>query len=134
MIRADHPLDIKRGGVCIYHKDCLAVAVLNFTLLSECIIVEIVVDNKKVILLTLYRSPSQCPETFPEFLNNFEIDLQTIYSLQPLLFTVLGDFNAKSSNWCSDFVAPSHPLTKIPSYGPDICIVYTKSGRYVCIF
>ena len=102
MIRVDHLLDIKRGGVCIYHKDCLAVAVLNFTLLSECIILEIVVDNKKVILITLYRSPSQCPETFAEFLNNFENDLQTIYSLQPFLITVLGDFNAKSSNWCSD--------------------------------
>ena len=48
MIRADNPMDIKRGGVCIYHKDCLAVTVQNFSLLSECIILEIEVDNKKL--------------------------------------------------------------------------------------
>ena len=64
MIRADHPMDIKRGGVCVYHKDYLGVAVLNFSLLTECIILEIEVDNKKTILLTLHRSPSQSSEVF----------------------------------------------------------------------
>ena len=100
MIRADHPMDIKRGGVCLYYRDSLAATVLNFSRLSECIILEIEVDKKKIILLTLYRSPSQSPDTFAEFLENFENDLNSIYTLQPFLIIALGDFNAKSSNWC----------------------------------
>ena len=100
MIRADHPMNIKRGGVCVYYKDYLAATILNFSHLSECIILEFEVDNKKIVLVTLYRSPSQCPETFAEFLDNFENDLRTIYTLQPFMIIVLGDFNAKLSNWC----------------------------------
>ena len=68
----------------------------------ECIILEIEVDNKKIILLTLYRSPSQYPEVFTKFSENFENNLKTTYSFQPFFIIVLGYFNAKSSNWCSD--------------------------------
>ena len=92
MIRAGHPMDIKCGGICLYHKNYLAVNVLNFNFLSECIIMEVEIHNKKIILFNLYRSPSQCPEVFFEFMENFE------KCLKFFLITVLGDFNAKSSN------------------------------------
>ena len=52
----DHPKDIKLGRVCVYYKDYLG-TILNFSLLTEWIILEIEVDNKKISLLSLYRSP-----------------------------------------------------------------------------
>ena len=53
-----------------------------------------------MIFIALYRSPSQSSDEFETFLNNFESDLGIISSLIPYIFTILGDFNAKSSNWC----------------------------------
>ena len=88
-------MDIKRGGLCVYYKDYLAATILNFSHLSECIILKFEVDNKDIVLLTLYRSPPQCLKTYAEFLDNFENDLRIIYTLQPFMIIVLGDFNAK---------------------------------------
>ena len=35
LIRADNPNNIKRGGVCIYHRDSLPVKVINMNILNE---------------------------------------------------------------------------------------------------
>ena len=103
LFRADHPLDVKRGGVCVYYKSCLPINVLNISMLSECIILELSLEDKNLFFSSLYRSPSQSPEEFEHFLENFEHNLQRITDLNPFLVTVLGDFNAKSSNWwCGD--------------------------------
>ena len=37
LIRVDHPLDQKRGGICIYHKDFLPIKVNNESNLKECL-------------------------------------------------------------------------------------------------
>ena len=58
IIRADYPGNIKRGGVCIFHKDTLPIRFLNIFQLNECIAVEIVYENKKCVIVSLYRSPS----------------------------------------------------------------------------
>ena len=59
IIRADHPLNLKRGGVCIYFKESLPLNILNVSPLQECLVVEVLYENKKCYLVTLYRSPSQ---------------------------------------------------------------------------
>ena len=41
VIRADHPSNTKRGGVCIYYKGSLSVRALNLTNLSERIVKDI---------------------------------------------------------------------------------------------
>ena len=56
-------------------------------------------DGNKTFFLSLYRSPSQSHEEFDIFLQNFESDLDYISNQNPFLVTILGDFNAKSSNW-----------------------------------
>ena len=71
---------------------------------------EIEVDNKKLILFNLYRSPSQSPEVFAEFIENFENCLKNIYNSQPFMITVVGDFNAKSSNWCSSDISSNEGI------------------------
>ena len=83
LIRADHPPNTKRDGVCIYYKHALA---LSFSV-------------KLCIFISLYRSPSQSPGVFEKSTDNFEHKLDKIANKNPYLIVIPGDFNAKSSNW-----------------------------------
>ena len=47
----------------------------------------------------LYRSPSQSHDVFESFADNLELNLETIANRNPYLIVIIGDFNAKSSNW-----------------------------------
>ena len=46
MYHADHPSDVKRGGVCIYYKTMLPLKVLSTNFLRECINFEASIRNK----------------------------------------------------------------------------------------
>ena len=78
LIRADHPLDIKRGGVGIYHKDDMKIRNLDIPGLSESLLCEINLDNKKGYLLLIYRSPNQSDDEFETFSFNFENTLSNL--------------------------------------------------------
>ena len=58
LIRSDHPSNTNRGGVCIYYKESLGVRVVNITSLTECLICEVTMQNKKGYAVVVYRSPS----------------------------------------------------------------------------
>ena len=62
--RADHPSNSKRGGVCIYYKEFLAVQTLNNIGLPECLVCKVCLGNKTGDVVVTYRSPSQ---TYLEF-------------------------------------------------------------------
>ena len=49
--------------------------------------------------VTLYRSPSQSQDDLTTFLDNFEMTLDLVSKKNPFLFVVLGEFNAKLSQW-----------------------------------
>ena len=72
LVRADHPNNIKRGGVCIYYKESLPVRVISLPYLKEALLLEMTYNNKKVIVSVIYRSPSQNNSEFDLFLSNFE--------------------------------------------------------------
>ena len=57
-MRADLPLNSKRGGVCIYYKNCLPLQNINVNYLSECMNFKIMIGNKICNFITLYSSPS----------------------------------------------------------------------------
>ena len=38
LIRADHPNNVKKGGVYIYYKESIAVQIVNIIFLSECLL------------------------------------------------------------------------------------------------
>ena len=38
LVRADHPDNIKRGGVCTYYKESLPVGVISLTYLKEALL------------------------------------------------------------------------------------------------
>ena len=89
----------KRGGVCAYIRESLPVRCLSNAYLQECLILEISINNKKGYVVSLYRSPSQTPDEFDSFINNFEKLIIDIYSRKADFVLMIGDFNAKSCNW-----------------------------------
>ena len=95
----DHPLNIKRGGVCIYYKISLSLKIKNIQYLQECINFEIKIKDKLCNFITLYRSPNQCQDDFESFINNIELNLDSIMTNNPFLTVILDDFNDKSSIW-----------------------------------
>ena len=58
MVRADHPNNVKRGGVCGYVTESLPVRNFSNSYLSECLTLEVTISNKKDYVITLYRSLS----------------------------------------------------------------------------
>ena len=53
LVRSDHPLNSKRGGVCIYYKNYLPLRIISVNYLSECINFEIMIGNKICNFITL---------------------------------------------------------------------------------
>ena len=101
LVRSDHPLNSKHGGVCIYYKNYLPLRIITVNYLYECINFEIMIGNKIYNFITLYRSPSQNQDNFQAFIDNLEMNLETLAQINPYLMVFLGDFNAKSKHWCS---------------------------------
>ena len=96
---ADHPSNTKRGGFCIYYKHLLTFKLLNIHYLKECMNFEISFGGKICNFISLYCSPSQSSDTFKDFVDNLELNLDKIANKSPYLLVFFGDFNVKSSNW-----------------------------------
>ena len=58
LYREDHPLNVKRRGVCIYHNFFLPLTIKNIHYLQECINFEIKIKGKLCNFIRLYRSPN----------------------------------------------------------------------------
>ena len=70
MVRADHPNNVKRAGVCAYVRESLPVCNFSNSYLSECLTLEVTTGNKKGYVITLHRSPSQTSDKPQSFINN----------------------------------------------------------------
>ena len=99
LIRVDHPSNQKQGGICIYHKDFLPIKVTNVSCLKKCLNFSLSVHGKQCNITLIYRSPGQSSEESDTFLSNFELLIDYIANRNP--FVSIGDFNARSNNWCS---------------------------------
>ena len=78
LLRANHPSNSKRGGVCLYFKEHLPLIRRNdLNILQECLVTEIIVDNKKCFFACLYRSPNQNHEELENFNSNLDLLFQT---------------------------------------------------------
>ena len=84
---------------CVYYKSFLPLIVSGVHLLEECIIFDLIISNKLCSFVALYRSPSQSQDDFATFSDNFEMTLDLVSKKNPFLIVVLGDFNAKLSQW-----------------------------------
>ena len=66
--RSDHPSDTKVGGVCLYFRENLSIKRrTDLELLQEMVVSEIHIERTKIILVAIYRSPSQNNEQFENF-------------------------------------------------------------------
>ena len=98
LLRADHPSNNKRGGVCIFYRTTLPLRVLNISYLSECITFEISKGNQVCRFIHLYRSPSQTQEEFQTFISNIKLSLDALLCGNSFLTVMIGDFNVKSKD------------------------------------
>ena len=101
---SNHPSHNKRR-VCVYYKSTLPLRILNISNLDKCISFEVSIANKICRFIYLYRFPSQKQDEVQEFKSNLEINLDALSANNPFLTAVIGDFNAKSSNWYLNDVA-----------------------------
>ena len=98
LVTADHPGNVKRGGVCVYFKGSLPVKCLPNSYFKECLILEVSINNKRSYAVSLYWSPSQTSNEFDSFITNLEKIVFDISRSNPHFVLVIGDFNVKSSN------------------------------------
>ena len=56
------------------------------------------IENKICNFITLHKCPSQKQDDFQAFIDNLEMNLETLVQKYPFLTTVIGDFKAKSKN------------------------------------
>ena len=110
LIRTDHPDNIKRGGVCIYHKESLPGQEIKLSYFKEALLLEMNYNNKKVLISAIYRSPNQNKNEFDLFLTNLEQLLGEINKRKPYLSIITGDFNARSSSWWSEDINTTEGL------------------------
>ena len=99
MIRADHPANSKRGGICMCHKNCLSLKVLDIRFLHKSIAFDLRICYKPCSFISIYKSSNQSYDNLVSFLDNFELTLDTSAEENLFLMVALGDFNAKSNNW-----------------------------------
>ena len=92
LTRADYPSNTKRGGVCIYYTHSLAVRLLNIHYLMECMNFEIF-GGKICNFMSLYCSPCQSSDTFEDFADNFQHNLDKITKKSAHLLTVISMLN-----------------------------------------
>ena len=103
LIHANHPENIKQGGVCIYYSETLLVKIIQRNYQPECLVCKINYDNKKIFMVTLYQSPSQTTDEFDEFLRGFEGVIDNINQCNPSFTLITGDFNARCNRlWEND--------------------------------
>ena len=102
LLRADHPSNSNLGGVCLYFKENLPLIGRNdLSIRQECLVIEIIVDNEKCFYTCLYRSPNQNHEKSENFSSNLDLLISNINDNHATCSILKGDFNAKSSKWCS---------------------------------
>ena len=85
--------------VCVYFKESLPVKCLSNSYLKECLILEVSINNKRGYVVSWYRSPNQTSDEFESFITNLEKIVADISRSNLHFILLIGDFNAKSSNW-----------------------------------
>ena len=131
-------------------KNILAVRPVSPLNLSECLALEISIQNKRGYVISLYRSPSQRKDEFDQFLLNSEQLISDRMSQNPHFTLVTGDFNVRSSSWWKnnlttsegsqvDAITSSYGLSQLicepthilPNLSSCIDLVYINQNNFI---
>ena len=114
LVRADHPANDKRGGVCIWFRKSVPLRILDIHFLHECINFQMRIGDKVCNFISLHRPPNQSLEELETFADNLELNLDTVAKSSPFLIVRLGDLNVKLGKWYKND-STSYEVTKIYS-------------------
>ena len=92
LLRADHPDNVKRGGVCLYYSENLTLQLVDTPYIEQCTLCEINIQNTTGYVAVMYRSPSQSSNKFEEFLGKFDKLLNQVNILKSSFTVIPGDF------------------------------------------
>ena len=101
LVGADHTENVTRGGACVYFKESLPISCLLNPYLKEYLIFEVSINNKRDHVVSMYNSRIQTSDDLNSFTFNLEKLIVNI-SVVICFILIVGDFNAKSSNWSSN--------------------------------
>ena len=101
---ANHPSNVKHGGVGLFYKNSLPINIRRDLSFEESIVVELKYGRKKVFFTVLYRSPSfnHISPEFETFIVNFKNLHSKIKAENPFAMFFAGDFNGKPQVWWPD--------------------------------
>ena len=72
LTRADHPDDVKRGGICMYYKENFSLRSISTSYFDQCLLYKVTCQNQKGYVAVIYCSSSQSCNKFEDFLFNLE--------------------------------------------------------------
>ena len=114
MHRADHPSSCKTEGASIFRKITLPLRV------SKCTVSITNKIRQNLPFFHLHRSTYQTQDKFQIFKSNLELNDDSLCSCNPFLTVIIGDFNAKSKQWCK--------IDKTSFEGSQLQLVTSKVG------
>ena len=83
----------------MYYKENLPLRIISTSYFNQCLLCEMTCENQKSYIGVIYRSPSQSCNEIEDFLLNLEKLINQIKQLKPSITIILGDLNARSSDW-----------------------------------
>ena len=108
LLRSDYLTNKKRRGACIYYKSYLPLRIIDIDYLNECIRFELMFGDKVCNFIAFTKSTaSQLQHQFEFFKENLQLNLESAVQNNPFLVVLLGNFNAKSHNWCKNDITTS---------------------------
>ena len=86
----------------MYYKENLFLGITSTSYFDQCLLCEVTCQNQKGYIAVIYHSQSQSSNEFEDFLFSLEKLINQIKQLMSSFTIILGDFNARFSNWLPD--------------------------------
>ena len=72
LLRADHPDNLKKDGVCLFYKEHLTLRQIEAPYFFQWTLCKLTNQNQVGYVAVIYHSPSQSVNEFDNFILNFE--------------------------------------------------------------
>ena len=105
----------------MYYKEKVSLMIISTPYFDHCLLCEVTCQNQKGYIAVIYCSPNQSCNEFEDILFNLE-ELISQIKQKPSFIVILGDFNARSSDWWPDDITSpegTHINSLISMYGSD---------------